>query len=119
MREPGHQVCHCRRPGLQAPGRPGRDGPGGPGRGGRSTGWATHQLKPVQSALAVRQHATDTQLCSSGIREYCCILAGQEELSPEEVRLLVRREVTKATAPRVSREHIRLLKVRPAALQRP
>ena len=34
-----------------------------------------------------------------------------EELSPDQVRQLVRREVTKATAPRVSREHIRLLKV--------
>jgi hypothetical protein len=42
------------------------------------------------------------------------VLAGQEELSPDEVRALVRREVTSATAPRVSREHIRLLKVRPA-----
>jgi hypothetical protein len=47
------------------------------------------------------------------------MVAGQEELSPEEVRALVRREVTSATAPRVSREHIRLLKVRRAARQRP
>jgi hypothetical protein len=42
----------------------------------------------------------------------CIIAAGVEELSRQQVQQLVRKEVTAATASRISREHIRLLKVR-------
>lgn len=37
------------------------------------------------------------------------------ELTPQQVQQLVRKEVTNATASRVSREHVRLLKVTPAS----
>lgn len=39
------------------------------------------------------------------------VCTGVEELTPEQVHRLVREEVTKATKPRISREHVRLLKV--------
>jgi hypothetical protein len=52
------------------------------------------------------------RICWSDSKGCNHVSAGVEELSAQQVHQLVRKEVTKATASRISREHIRLLKVR-------